>query len=363
MAQEITYLETPARGLVPKDVLDSSINIIKKWEEMDSGADNDELQGSIKAKAARLLKVNKENLALTTCTSHGLSLVANSYPWQKGDNLIVPECEHPNNFYPWAQLRNQGVEVRLAKCKDGVIDAKEIIAKIDSKTRMIALSIVTFYPGGYFDIAELNEYIKDKDIHIVLDAIQAVGFLPLYPRDLKVSAIATAAYKGLMTPYGAGLLYVDDELNKKLVPREVSLSNIAVKKQFPELDYTLIEDVQRLQPMPIHLAGLASMNRALDIILSIGIERIGKRVCSLEHSLKKELTANGVKTVLEPGDPRLKHIVCIEEKNAREVANFAREHGLYLSPRRSGIRMGFHIYNNEKDVMQAKEVLLKYYKK
>jgi selenocysteine lyase/cysteine desulfurase len=360
-AYESIYLETPARGLVPQGVLKMSIKALEAWESFDQKADYSELLNSVKEKAATLLKVDSENLTATTCTSHGLSIIANSFPWEEGNNMIMPENEHPNNFYPWAQLKNQGVEVRLAKTNNGFIDTDELISLIDENTRIIALSLVTFYPGGYFDLERLVEYTKDKDIYIVLDAIQAIGFVPVYPKELGIDAIATAAYKGLMTPYGAGLLYVSDRLNKKLTPKEVTLNNLLEKKQFPTLDYDLIECVDKLQPMPINISGLASMSKSLDIILDIGIEEIESYLTNLSKKLVKGLNDKGVKTALESNDERLRHIVCIEEENAKEVAKYAQEKGLYISPRRSGIRMGLHIYNNLDDVNQAIDILESYY--
>ena len=362
MVDKVAYLETPARGLNLKPIVQNSINAITGWETFDEEISNAKLRKEVNEKLSNLLKVSANNVTCTNCTSHGLSIIANSFPFEKGDNIIMSESEHPNNFYPWAQLKNKGIDIRIAKSKNGFIDFDNIADLVDEKTKIIALSLVSFYPGSYNDVKILKEKINNNNVFIVLDVIQALGFLPIYPEELGVDAIASASYKGLMSPHGGGILYVSDKLLSLLAPDEVTMLNVSDRSLFPVLDYTLIESADKLQPMPINVAQLASMSAALDIILDLGIENIGKYLNELARKMVDDLNNVGVKTKLSSNDDRLKHIVCFDEEKNKELAQYAKENGVYISPRRTGIRMGFHIYNNFEDVDKAVKVIDKFYK-
>ena len=69
----------------------------------------------IRIPLSKLLGGLPEEYALTTSTGVGIGIVAQGLKFKQGDNIIIPECEHWNNSYPWLQLKKKGVEIRFAK--------------------------------------------------------------------------------------------------------------------------------------------------------------------------------------------------------------------------------------------------------
>ena len=55
-----------------------------------------------------------EDVSLVHSTSEGLSLIAEGYPWRKGDQVLVGEEEFAANVAPWLNLARRGVEVLRA---------------------------------------------------------------------------------------------------------------------------------------------------------------------------------------------------------------------------------------------------------
>src|ERR1700730_5315345 len=64
---------------------------------------------------ARFLGAKPEEIAFLPNTSWGVNLVAQSFRWAAGDNVVSSDMEFPSNAYPWQRLRSRGVECRLAK--------------------------------------------------------------------------------------------------------------------------------------------------------------------------------------------------------------------------------------------------------
>ena len=107
-----------------------------------------------------------------------MNLVAQSFPWTPGDNVVSDELEFPSNAYPWQRLESRGVECRLAKSKEGRVTADAIEARIDARTRVVAVSWVAFHNGWVFPLAEIGRMCRERGILFVVDGIQALGALP-----------------------------------------------------------------------------------------------------------------------------------------------------------------------------------------
>ncbi len=361
--QEVVYLDTAQRGLTPPELTEAGCQVLRDWEAFDSS--NSRLRTEqAKERLATLLRVSSEELALVGNTAQGLNAVASAIPWQAGDNVVLADCEHASNFYPWAHLRERGVELRLVPCPTGILQPEDYRPYIDNRTQAVAASLVTFYPGAWLAVQQLADIAHAAGALLVLDAVQAVGILPVYPRELGADVLVAAAYKGLMSAHGAGFVYVKESVLSRLVPSHLYMFNIEgergmVGNAFTSPDYTLLPTAVRLQ-MPQHAVGVAQMNQGLELILELGIEQIAEHVCSLASKLGQGLADLGY-TVDTPLTPEyLRHIICVREPEASKLVEFLAENGVQASARRHGVRMAFHAYNNEADVERALAVLKAY---
>src|SRR5690625_3242688 len=52
---------------------------------------------AVRGKAAAFLGCNMDDLAFTKNTSEGINIAANGLRWNVGDNVVILDCEHPNN--------------------------------------------------------------------------------------------------------------------------------------------------------------------------------------------------------------------------------------------------------------------------
>ena len=61
---------------------------------------------------ASLIGSRTDEVAFTSNTAAGVTIVAEGIQWRDGDNIVVPANEFPSNLFPWLTLRDRGVEVR-----------------------------------------------------------------------------------------------------------------------------------------------------------------------------------------------------------------------------------------------------------
>jgi hypothetical protein len=75
---------------------------------------DDHIASRFKKNFATLMKTEADNITMTTNTSEAISMIANGYPFEPGDQVISYVNEYPANHYPWVvQQQRRGVELVL----------------------------------------------------------------------------------------------------------------------------------------------------------------------------------------------------------------------------------------------------------
>lgn len=89
--------------------------------------------------AARLLGCQANEVAFVSNTTSGLSIIAEAFPWQPGDNVVLASGEFPANRNSWRCLIPRGVEVRIVESEPGsdVCEIDKLLAATDARTRIV----------------------------------------------------------------------------------------------------------------------------------------------------------------------------------------------------------------------------------
>src|SRR5262249_30056245 len=99
---------------------------------------------AVKASAARLLNAATDEIAFIKNTSDGVGFVAEGFPWNAGDNVVLAAEEFPSNQFPWMNQAHRGVEVRSVPSRGSRVSIDDVRAAVDSRTRVVALSFVEY---------------------------------------------------------------------------------------------------------------------------------------------------------------------------------------------------------------------------
>ena len=156
---------------------------------------------------ARLVHADPEDIALTHHTGEGLNIVLAGFTWQAGDEIITTEIEHSSLLLPLTVLvRRYGVVVREVAAHGDA--AAVIAAAITARTRLVALSHVSYATGVQLPLAAIIEATHTRQIPVLVDAAQSVGAIPLDLPELGVDYYAMPGQKWLCGPEGTGALYI-----------------------------------------------------------------------------------------------------------------------------------------------------------
>ncbi|HEV2845492.1 MAG TPA: aminotransferase class V-fold PLP-dependent enzyme, partial [Thermoanaerobaculia bacterium] len=248
----------------------------------------------VRGMAAQLLGARQpREVAFVENTSAALSMVAEGFDWQPGDNVVGAALEFPSNVYPWMNLAARGVDYRQVPERDGRIDPDEGLATMDGRTRMLALSWVQYASGYRCDLARLGAACRERGVLFVVDVIQGLGVLPLDVEASFVDVAAAAAHKWLLGPEGIGLLYISDRVIDRLRPVRAGWRSMRNPFHWTEYDLDFAEGAKRFESGTLNVYGIHALGGSLDILREVGAETVEERVLGLTERAARGLADLG----------------------------------------------------------------------
>jgi selenocysteine lyase/cysteine desulfurase len=308
-------------------------------------------------KVARFIGAGHDEIAFLPNTSWGLNLVAQSFPWKEGDNVVTDDMEFPSNAYPWLSLEKRGVECRLAKNREGRVTLDDIAEKVDASTRIVAVSWVAFHNGWVFPIEEISKFCRERGILFVLDAIQGLGALPLDVEKAGVDVLAADSHKWLLGAEGCAVFYVSENARERVPPLFAGWWNIKHERGYLTYDMDLYLSARRYEPGTLPTANIAGLAAAVDLLSEIGLETIPKRILETCGALKRGLADRGW-TITSPEPVRSGILAAARPStDSRVLAKHLEEHGIITAPREGSVRFSPHFYNDAEEVARTLQTL------
>jgi selenocysteine lyase/cysteine desulfurase len=307
----------------------------------------------VRGRAARLLGARPEEIAFVKNTTEGLGLVAVGLDWRPGDQVVSCDLEYPSNVYPWWSLRQRGVETVMLRGRDGSLPLDSVERALASpRTRLLALSSVEFGSGARNDLEALGKLCRERGVLFCVDAIQSLGCLPLDAERCGIDFLAADGHKWLLSVEGCGIFYCSRRVIDLVTPRIVGWRNVADNRDFDRYHLDLQPGAGRFEEGTPNTAGIFALGAALDLLLELGVDAIGRRVLELSERLVEGLTQRGAQ-VLSPREPgQASGIVSFrlsEEPPGRSVERL-RDRGVIVVARRGGVRASPHFYNDPADL-------------
>ena len=314
----------------------------------------------VRQQAAAFINANPDEICFVKNTSEGLNFVANGLTWQRGDNIVTTNVEFPANVYPWLALRARGVEVQMALEEDGRIPLEKLLAAINSRTRLVAISSVQYASGFRTDLAALGEYCQSKGVLLCVDAIQSLGAFPIDVKSMKIDFLSADGHKWLCGPEGLGVFFVRKEIQGYLKPSCVGWLSMKNAMDFEHTQFEFQDSAKRYDSGAYNLMGIHALGGALDLLSEIGIEAISARLLQLTNMLVEGVRSKGYHVISARDRGEASGIVAFgsdlhdHDKIQRHLRS---EHRLAIAVRSRRLRASPHIYNSEKEIRQLIDLL------
>ncbi len=310
-------------------------------------------------RAADMLNVSSEEIALTRNTTEGINFVANGLNLNEGDRVVTINGEYPANIYPWLRLQEKGVDVHLIEPVDHRVSMEQLEDALTPNTKLLTLSFVDFVSGFRFDLEAVGKLCAEKGVLFHVDLIQGMGVLPVDFHHTKVSFASVGAQKWLLGPMGAGIFYCSKDCMDSLETTVVGATSVKDFIPYLNYDYSLLDTAKRFEYSASAVHEIIGMGASLTIFLEFGMEFISHRIKLLTDILYEGALNKGYECVSPRGEGQWSGILSFKhpKKDTLDVVDQLGNANIFTREREGYIRLSPHFYQTEDEMRKIVEVL------
>ena len=361
-----TYLNHAAVGVLPKPTRDA----LHEFLDAHAGAGvvgvaPYELQvPQYRERIGRFIGASGDEIALLRNTGDGATAIAAGFPWEPGDELILPDNEFPSNAQPWLALRSRGVTVRFVESARERMTPDLLRRVLTPRTKIVTVSWVGFADGYRHDLAGLAEVAHANGSLFCVDAIQGLGAFPLDVRACDIDALYGAGAKWMMALQGVGFLYVRADILDRFEVAAPGWRSVENMWDFLNYDQPFVPNASRFEGNTPNFIGALSLARSIDVLEQAGVDAIGRHVIALTDRLVDGLAAAGAQILSTRGTDCSSGIVTFTVPGCDPVAlgSAMQRDGIVTTYRANGIRVSPHGYNVAIEIDQLVDAVARYRK-
>ncbi len=347
ISEEILYLNSPSNGLLPKHT--------KAWRNVwdkdffDTQSQlrdqQPEFIADVKQTVARFFQSDLDSTFLTPNFSFGYSTLIDLLP--RHYSYLVLTDEYPSLQYP---IINRRLKHTVIKPEEDVEFAIEQ-AVDEYNPDVFIFSMVQYITGLKIDL----EFIKrlkrrNPSLLIIADGTQFLGTEPFNFKDSGIDALSGSGYKWLLSGYGNGFLLMSEGLTKRLqnILSDVPLPKVAMWKHKgilntffePGHQDTLSHGTLKQSILKLEEIGLNNIQKQIQEVIDVAYPLFAERNLLLPEIKDRAIRSPLINIQVDP-----------------QLYDQLTKNGIICFPRGTGIRIGFHVYNDIQDVHRLVEII------
>lgn len=354
----IAYLNTAAESIPPRVVGEA---IAQYWHDKQLGMRGREPHfaavESCRDISARLTGLGPDEVSFCSCSSEAYNLLAGALDLGPGDEVVVSDLDFPAGATPWLRAPRPP-KVRVWEACQGELRTEDLLPLLNASTRLVQVSLVSFYNGFRIDWPSLHEAVRTHAPHAVLsvDITQAFGRIELDCAGADI--LISSTHKWTLGIHGGCVIGVPRAGAERLTTRAggwYHLSNAFEADRF-ERAVSKPGAASFSVGMP-NFVSLYALNASLRYLDTAGIDAIARHADPLVARVHEGLKALGIEPLAPWRPDRPTGIVAFRHPRTAEIHAALERDDIHVMHHAGRIRVAVHGYNTREDIERFLETL------
>lgn len=336
------------------DYSQQGVQAFLRWEEQ---------RTILRTDVAELLGAAPSEIGFVSNTSAGVTHIALSIPWNKGDRVVLFDGEFPANVTPW-QRAAELFGLQLTFLSPATFETEEglelLRAELERGVRLVAVSVVQFQTGLRMPIRAMGALCHQFGAQLFVDGIQACGAVPLHTREDHIDYLATGSHKWLMGMEGTGVLFVRHEHQSALRPYTAGWLSHTHATDFLfhgaghlRTDRALRQEAAVFEGGTQSLLALAALGASVPLLRQLGQVAIFEHVAGYLDRLEPALVSLGFRSLRAATRERQSTLLCMTPPpytTTSFVAGELRRAGVSVATPDGNLRFSPHFPNSYAEI-------------
>ena len=353
------YLVSNSLGAMPRAVPGQLAEYAEQWATRGVRAWAQgwwEMPVSVGDEIAPLIGAGAGEVAMVSNVSIAQAQIFSALDYQAGgrDTIVMTELDFPSVRYVYDELATRlGARIVVVPSDDGMsIDEERLIAAIDERTRLVAISHVLFRSAYVLDAARICAHAHRVGALVSLDAYHSVGIVPVDVQAIGADFLTGGVLKWLCGGPGGCFLWVRPEVGESLAPALTGWQAHEHPFAF-ETEMTYAHGAWRWLTGTPSIPALFAATAGPRIVREAGMEAIRAKSVRQTTRLIELADARGFSVTAPRLADRRGGTVAFDVPHAREVAQALLARDVIVDYRPgAGIRVAPHFYTSD-DEMEA----------
>lgn len=354
----ITYLNTAAESIPPLCVGKA---LQDYWQDKQRGMRGRDghfaAVENCREISAKMLGLATDEVSFCSCSSEAYNLLASALNLGAEEEVVVTDLDFPAGATPWLRAVHPP-HVQLWKAMDGELNAAHLEPLLNGKTRLVQVSLVSFYNGHRIDWTALHETVRRlaPQALISVDVTQALGRVELNCPGADI--VISSTHKWTLGVHGGCIIGVPRRNAERLTTHAGGWYHLSNAFDADRFERAVTKDgaLSFSVGMP-NFAALYALNAALRYVDGIGVAAISAHADPLVRELYDGLIALGLKPMCLLHAERPTGILAFMHERSAEIHAALEKADVHVMHSAGRIRLAVHGYNTRADVQRALEVL------
>lgn len=357
---DTTYLNHGSFGPPPRVVRQQRARFQQALDEQPMDffvRQHEPLWRAARERLASWLHSAADNLVFVENATYGMNVVAQSFPLEPGDEVLLTDHEYGAVMRIWqrATARAGAAPPRVVRLPQPLGDVQAIVdcvlQALSPQTKLLVVSHITSATAVILPVEAIVRAVQARGVRVCVDGPHAPAQVPLQLDPLGADYYTASLHKWLCAPFGSGFLHVHPQHQAEIATPLLSWGRLdpqARESWDHEFIWTGTRDASAYLAIPA----------AIDFLESVGWERFRRETHALAQVARQRLVALTGLEPLVPDSPDW--YGCMAHVPLPPGDRFQLQKALWERARievpivdwdqRRWIRVSCHLYNHESQI-------------